>query len=159
MPARFKIEKQNGAMPPKSRKEFREQWDALPDGEYRVTIEEDGNSYRPSRYKYYFDSVLFEILRQAGRFFRVTNPATGEIRDIRTEAELHEVMKGIYNPIMVSAGRQVFVMPGTTTELNDREFIGNYMEQILSDFAGPPYLVEFVDYEGWKALRRAGMYK
>lgn len=159
MPARFNIEKAAGTMPAKSKQEFRAQWDALPDGEYTVTIEPGGKSYRPSRYKYYFDSVMFEIIRQAGKHFRVTNHNTGEIREVANTAEMHEIMKATYNPITVQAGRRVFVMPGTTTELSDREFIGTYMEQIMSDLAGPPYLVEFVDYEGWKALRRANAYK
>lgn len=159
MPAQFNIEKQGGQMPPKSRLDFRQAWNALPDGEYRITIEPAGKSYRPSRYKYYFDSVLFEILRQAGRHFRVTNPATGEIREVRETAELHEIMKMTYNPVTVQAGSRLFNLPGTTTELNDREFIGTYLEQIMSEHAGPPYLVDFVDYEGWKALRRAGIYK
>lgn len=159
MSNRFDIEKQNGIMPAKSRQEFRDQWDKLPDGQYTVTIEATGKSYRPTRYKYYFDSVMFEIIRQAGRHFRVTNPNTGEIRQVTDTKEMHEIMKGIYNPISVQVGRQILVMPGTTTELNDREFIGNYLEQILADMGGPPYLVEFVDYEGWKALRRSGMYK
>lgn len=146
-------------MPQKSRQVFRDQWDALPDGEYTVTIEPGGKSYRPSRYKYYFDSVMFEIIRQAGKHFKVTNHNTGEIRDVKNTEEMHEIMKATYNPITVQAGRRVFVLPGTTTDLNDREFIGTYLEQIMSDLASPPYLVEFVDYEGWKALRRANAYK
>lgn len=159
MPAPFHIEKQNGLMLKESRELFRDVWGELPDGEYRVTIEPDGKSYRPSRYKYYFDSVLFEALRQAGSHFKVINPETGEIREIRTEIELHEIMKITYNPVTVQAGSRVFTLPASTTELSDRDFIGKYMEQILSDLAGPPYLVEFVDYEDWKALRRAGIYK
>lgn len=146
-------------MTDKSRREFSEIWTALPDGRYTITIETSGKGYRPTRYKYYFDSVLFEALRQAGRYFRITNMETGEQRQPRDTNELHEIMKAIYNPVTVEAARRVFIMPGTTTDLNDRDFIGNFLEQIMSDLSGPPYLVEFVDYEGWKALRRAGFYK
>lgn len=146
-------------MPKSSKETFREQWGQLPDGNYTITIEEGRKGYTPTRYKYYFDCVLFEIIRQAGHYYRITNPETGEQRKPNNTEEMHEIMKAIYNPLTVQVGRATMVIPGSTTELKDRDFIGNYLEQIISEHAGPPYLVDIPDYEEWKELRKTGQYK
>lgn len=157
--SRFIIQKQNGKMAAASREIFVEQWKELPDGEYTITIEEGKRGYTSTRYKYYFDCVLFEIMRQAGRFFRVLNHNTGEQRQPANVNELHEIMKALYNPITVQVNGVTMLIPGTTTELTDREFIGHFMEQIISDHSGPPYLVEVPMYEDWVELRKKNKYK
>lgn len=137
---------------------FSEQWERCPDGNYTITIEEGKKGYTSTRYKYYFDCVLREILGQASRFFRVTSPATGEQRRPESTEELHTIMKAIYNPLIVTIDGKAMVIPGTTTELTDSDFIGNYLEQILSDHSGPPYLCEIPDYDTWKHMRKEGNY-
>lgn len=146
-------------MTPHSLQLFSEQWAKCPDGNYTITIEEGKIGYTPTRYKYYFDCVLREILGQAGRFFRLTVPNTGEERPPNSTEELHEIMKLVYNPIQVECSGQVFTIPGTTTEIRDRDFIGQYVEQIIAEYSGPPYLCEIPSYEEWKEMRKNGTYR
>lgn len=146
-------------MPATYREIFKEEWAKLPDDDYEITIKRARRGYTTTRYKYYFDCVLYEILIQAGRYYRITNPATGEIRMPNNAIEMHEIMKAIYNPVTVQVGRVSLVLPGSTTDLSDRDFIGNYLEQIISEHSGPPYLCEIPMYEDWKEMRKAGKYK
>ena len=64
-------------------------------------------------------------------------------------------MKAIYNPVTLTVGNKTRVIAGTTTDLNNKEFLGEYLEQIIADHSAPPYLIEFISYEDWKELHRA----
>ena len=152
--AKFDIEKSNGVLANHSREIFKEQFDSLGDGKYTILIS-PAKGYRPSRYKYYYDSVLWQILNEAGKHYLIVNPSTGEERNPVNTTELHECMKAIYNPVMLSVNGKSRVIAGTTTDLNDSEFIKGFMEQIIADHSGPPYLIEFISYEDWKGLHAA----
>jgi hypothetical protein len=159
MSTRIHIEKQDGRMAPASKEVFAEEWAALSDGPWTIDITPGKRGYQPSRYKYYFDAVLWAILEQAGRHYLVTVPGTGEQRPPRNTDEVHMIMKCLYNPVTLQIGRATMTLPGSTTDLSDRDFIGNYLEQIMADHMGAPYLVDFVDYELWKAMHKAGEWK
>ena len=154
MSAKFDIEKANGAFTDQSKKTLREEFGALVDGKYTI-LAAPAKGYRPSRYKYYYDSVLWQILNEAGQHYEIINPDTGEQRKPRNTAELHTCMKAIYNPVMLTVNGKSRVIAGTTTDLNDTEFLGKYLEQIIADHSGPPYLIEFISYQDWKELHRA----
>ena len=156
MSAKFRIEKdESGKFTERSRKDHKEQMDALAPGTYEVSIIRAKEKYSPTRYKYYFSSVLFQILHDAGRFYRIVNPSTGEEREPQNTTELHECMKAIYNPVILNVGGKSRVIAGTTTDLNDRDFISSFLEQIIAEHSGPPYNIEFVSYEDWKGLHAA----
>lgn len=154
MSAKFTIETDGVAFTGKSRKELKEQFGALTLGRYDVLIT-PAKGYRPTRYKYYYDSVLWQILNEAGKHYLIVNPSTGEERNPVNTTELHECMKAIYNPVMLSVNGKSRVIAGTTTDLNDSEFLGKYLEQIIADHSSPPYLIEFISYQDWKELHRA----
>ena len=152
--AKFDIEKSNGAFTDQSKKTLREEFGALEDGKYTI-LAAPAKGYRPKRYSFYFDSVLWQILNDAGHHYEIVNPDTGEQRKPRNTTELHTCMKAIYNPVMLSVNGKSRVIAGTTTDLTDTEFLGKYLEQIIADHSGPPYLIEFISYQDWKELHRA----
>lgn len=151
MSAKFHIEKQAGVFTSKSRDALKEQFNALEDGEYEILIAPK-KGYKATRYKWYFDCVMWQILCEAGRYYRIVNPNTGEERTPVSTVELHTCMKAIYNPVTLTIGNKTRVIAGTTTDLNDREFLVEYLEQIIADHSGPPYNIQFVTYEEWKSL-------
>ena len=153
MSAKFTIETDGVTFTDKSRVILKEEF-TLPLGKYDVLIT-PAKGYRPARYKYYYDSVLWQILNEAGHLYEIVNPDTGEQRKPRNTAELHACMKAIYNPVMLTVNGKSRVIAGTTTDLNDTEFLGKYLEQIIADHSGPPYLIEFISYQDWKELHRA----
>ena len=154
MSAKFQIEKISGQFTQQSRAILKEQFDAMPDGKHDV-LTTPAKGYNPKRYAFYFDSVLWQILNEAGRFYLIVNPSTGEQRTPRDTTELHECMKAIYNPVTLTVGNRTRVIAGTTTDLNNKEFLGEYLEQIIADHSGPPYNIEFISYQDWKELHRA----
>lgn len=155
MTAKFQVQKRDGKMSQASKEIFAEQWAALPDGDLDVQMSE-AKAYRPTRYKWYFGHVLSEILNQAGHLLQITNTKTGEVRRMRNTTELHTFLKWKYNLVWVMVGDIAMPEAGTTTDLSDSEFIANFQERIMSDFAGPPWNVEFVDEDEWKSILEAG---
>ena len=138
-----------------SREIMKEQFRSLKAGQYKVTIEKvEHGKYTATRYKYYFASVLAAILEKCQNRFSITDHFTGEEHPPRTTADIHEIMKLLFNTITVVTPKGIFTSGGTTRALSDREFIGEYMETIISEFSLPPYNVEFVDYEEWKAAMK-----
>jgi len=152
----FYIRKANAALTGNSREILREQFGGLADGQYKITIQEAGTGYeKPTRYKYYFGVVLTAILEKCAGRFQVINPRTGETAPPRTTTDIHEIMKVVYNPVIIITPHGATNSGGTTTNLNDRDFIGEYMETIMADFSAPPYNVEFLDAEEWKERQKA----
>lgn len=140
-----------------SKKDLAAVFNGLPkESAFNLVVEQVNVKYRNSRYKYYFDCVLRLILMEAGERHVIMNPATGIQRPVRNTAELHYIMKCIYNPVTVTIGRQVYVMPGSTTELNDQDFAGQYSEQIIADYSGTPYLITFPTPPEYAELKRSG---
>ena len=152
MSSRICIEKRTGKLTEQSRNVFKDWFESLGDGFHIVDSKPSEGRYTPTRYKYYFAEVMTAILSQAGRFYRMVNPGTGEERLPRNTAELHDCMKAIYNPIVLNVEGKSRVIAGTTTDLNDRDFIGTFLEQIIADHSGPPYLVDIMDYDTWKDM-------
>ena len=160
MSAKFQIEKDDtGKFTPESLRVHKEQMGLLPAGKKYDVLVTPAKGYRPKRYSFYFDSVLWQILNDAGHHYEIVNPDTGEQRKPRNTTELHTCMKAIYNPVMLSVNGKSRVIAGTTTDLNDSEFIKGFMEQIIADHSGPPYLIEFISYEDWKGLHAANAWQ
>jgi hypothetical protein len=130
---------------------MREQFGALEAGRHKVVIEKVGAYEQPSRYKFYFGVIMAAILEECADRFQIINPRTAETSPPRTTEDVHEIMKAMYNPVMIMTPKGVTNSGGTTTNLNDRDFIGEYSEEIMADFSQPPYNVEFRDIEDWRA--------
>ncbi len=158
MSAKFQIEKDDtGKFTPESLRVHKEQMGLLPAGKkYEVIVEPSKDRYTATRYKHYFDCVLWQILNEAGQHYRIIDLKTGEERRPRNTQELHDVvMKPTYNKVLIMTPTQSMLVAGSTTELSDREFLRDYLEQIIADHSGPPYLIEFISYEDWKGLHAA----
>lgn len=138
-----------------SRDIMREQFGALEAGRYKVAIEKVGAYEKPSRYKFYFACVMTAILEKCASRFQIINPRTGETVAPSTTEDVHEIMKAMYNPVMIMTPKGVTNSGGTTTNLSDRDFIGEYMEEIMADFSQPPYNVDFRDIDDWRAECKA----
>lgn len=158
MICKFNIQKSETAFASHSREVMRDQFGALPEGEYTVTIEpakEVRNT--TSRYKYYFGHLLPAILDKCGKSFRMINPRTGEESTPRNTTDLHECIKMMFNPVTIITPRGAFNTPGTTTSLSNREFISEFTEMIMAYFADAPYFVDFVDRDEWREMCKAGI--
>jgi len=139
-----------------SKSVLNEQFGALPEGRYKVTVEEDKpGQYTASRYRFYFGVVLTAILEKCGKLFATLDRSTGELIPCRNTTALHEHMKLRYRPVTIVTPQGAFVVPGSSTDYSDREFYTEFMEQIMADFSQPPFNVEFVDAETWKAECKA----
>lgn len=148
------IKKEKGRFTGQSRIDLKELFDSFEDGWHTIEYAPKEAGYRPSRYKYYFDSLMKEILAGAGRYYRLVNSKTGEVREPSNVQEMHHIMKSIYNPIvLLTDDGKVRVMSGSTTELNTTEFIEGYQEQIIIDHSGPPYNLEITDYDTWRQVK------
>jgi len=150
MSAKFRVKKVNGLMSSTDRAEFSRQWQALDDGEYEILFKKAtrGNT----RYKFYFDAVMACILHQAGSYFVLGS------RPAATVEEIHLVMKYKYNPMEIvdlETGEMIRV-PCSTTVMNDTDFIQRYEQQIIADFSGPPFFVDFPTFEQWVERRKSG---
>lgn len=124
---------------------------ALPEGRFKVMIEKVGAYEKPTRYKFYFAVIMAAILHKCSDRFQIINPRTGETSPPRTTEDIHEVMKAMYNPVIIMTPHGATNSGGTTTNLSDRDFINEYSEMIMSEFSASPYFVDFVDPETWKA--------
>jgi len=96
------------------------------------------------RYKYYFGHVLRVIAEKE----IYASSTSGEVL---TGTELHNILKVIYNPLIVlhPVDGRIFVKGKSTTELSDGNFIGDYEAQIIADHSQPPYYCDFIDREIW----------
>lgn len=139
-----------------SREIMAEQFGGLPEGRYKVTVEEDKpGGYTATRYRFYFGVVLAAILEKCAKLFGTLDRSTGELIPCRNVTALHEHMKLKYRPVTIITPQGAFVVPGSSTDYSDREFYTEFMEQIMADFSQHPYGVEFVDPETWKAQCKA----
>jgi hypothetical protein len=134
-----------------SREVMAEQFGALEQGRYKVVIEKVGAYEKPTRYKFYFSVVMAAILEKCADRFQIINPRTGETSPPRTTDDIHEIMKAMYNPVMIMTPKGVTNSGGTTTNLSDRDFIGEYTEEIMAEFSQPPYNVDFLSAEEWRS--------
>ena len=110
MPAPFLISKRpDGKLSETSREIFREQFAALEPGMYRQH---------------------FGI---ADRHGQITYPDTVE--------QLHHILKIVYNPVTIvtADGTGIRTVGQSTTGMPDKDFIGEFAEQIIADFSGAPY--------------------
>lgn len=146
------IEKTNGKLSEQSREVYRDAWEELPDGGYRVIFEAQKRGYTPTRYKYYFAHVLEVILLTCGKRFEIME---GEIfRPARNVLEIHEALKMKYNPVLVRTPFATFAMPSSTTGLSDSEFINAFEETIIAEFSAPPFGCDFMDRESWAEMMK-----
>lgn len=156
------IEKTGGKLTETSRDIFAEKFRELPDGKHLIESKRVTSTYTPTRYKYYFDAVMWLILQHAGNSLMIISG--NEQRHVESTKDVHAVMKLRYNGVTIvdrNTG-EVFKLARSTTNLSDRDFIGEYTERIIEEYAGEPHYIEFPDYEEWKLLhkeRRWNSYK
>jgi len=111
-------------------------------GVANVEIRDYGKSN--SRYKYYFGYVLTKILHTG--LYLYPN-AIGKLVKATNTAQIHELMKFKYNPILTVdpvTGEMIKLGGGTTTVISDSEFIAKYQEQIIMDHSQEPFFIEFL---------------
>lgn len=155
MTAIFYVNKHATGFATQSTEVLREQFGALLEGQYKVTIEPAHGGYSSTRYKYYFGHVLPCILEKCAKSFRMINPRTGEESNPRNTTDLHECLKMMFNPVTVITPNGAFNTPGTTTALSNREFVSEFLEMIQAYFASEPYNVDFLDREDWAERMKA----
>lgn len=148
------VRKTNGKYEESSREEMRDIFNGAPDGFYEVTIQEDKKRYTTTRYKFYFGHVVETILLTAGSKFKVMLD-NGTWRPVNSPEEMHRVLKRMYNPVTyVTPDGQTWTEGASTTELNDRDFIGEFIEAIMADFSQPPYNCDFMTREEWREVMK-----
>lgn len=127
MSAKFQIEKVSGQLTPESRAIL----NALPDGKHDV-LTTPTKRYSATRYKHYFDCVLWQILNEAGHHYRIVNLETGEERRPVSTQELHDlVMKPTYNKVLLMAPGKSMLVAGSTTDLTTKSILENTWNQSL----------------------------
>lgn len=116
-----------------------------PEGSYQITIKEV-KSYRGTRYKYYFGHVLFVVVQYMNEkgINQIVDPVNGELIPLDVES-LHDYHKQIYNPSLIpnilkkpdcnGVVNDFLITPMSTTKLTDSQFITNFEEIIISDYA------------------------
>ena len=120
----------------------------LPPGEYELLIKK--KSRTATRYAFYFPHVLGAILEKCSEFFILNGEPITNVDD------LHLIMKLKYNPVTMvdSSTGEMVKMPGATKTMDNKRFIDEFMEQIISDFSQPPFNVDFADCDRWIESRR-----
>lgn len=147
------IQKENGKLAENSRDVYREAWETLPDGGYKIVFEPTKRGYTPTRYKYYFAHVLEVILLTCGNRFEIMEGES--FRPARNVHEIHEALKMKYNPVLVRTPFATFAMPSSTTGLSDSDFINKFEETIIAEFSAPPFGCDFQDRETWAEMMKA----
>lgn len=142
MPAPFLISKQdNGKLSETSREIFREQFDALEPGQYFVQFKPHKPArFTATRYKWWFDCVLGLALPKVRQHFGMAD-RHGQITYPDTVEQLHHILKIVYNPVTIvtADGTGIRTVGQSTTGMPDKDFIGEFAEQIIADFSGAPY--------------------
>jgi hypothetical protein len=161
MQGKIDIQKKDGKMTSESRVLLAKYWDEQPDGDYEWLIKRTTSG--SSRYKFYFDAVMYSILVQAGHFFQMVVFVDGKpvTRLAETVQDIHLIMKMKYNPmeiVDIDTG-EAHRVPCSTTVMNDSDFIGRYEEQIIADFSGPPWFVDFITFDQYKELKKKAEWK
>jgi len=152
----FHITTHEGKFTGQSREILKEQFAELSDGQWKITVQKsEHGKFTPTRYKYYFAAVMTAILEKCAGRFQIIDHSTGEQKPPRSTSDIHEIMKGWYNPVTIITPKGSFTSGETTTGLSDRDFIGGFLETILAEFSGPPYNVEFLDYDEWREMMKA----
>lgn len=152
--ARIWIEKGPERLAPQSRDVLLETVRNLTEGGYQVTFEGKAKGYTPTRYRFYFGHIVKVILLTCAERFRIIGQ-DGEQRTPSTAEEMHEILKFYYNPVTVITPKGAFQTGSTTTAMNDRDFIGVYLETIMADFSQPPYNCDFMVYDEWREWAKA----
>lgn len=157
MSARFETKIVDGKLSPIEKAIFRKYFGELEDGKYIVSFERKKTN--STRYRYWFDCVLAFALPAAQKVFVIKEK--GVERPPRNTAELHEIVKGIFNPVVIidtDTGEQI-VSAGSTTGMSDQEFIGEFTEKVTAYFSSEPFFVEFPTYQEWGQLRSEGIWE
>lgn len=117
-------------------------------GENRV-IEVNGNKwFLPSFIEFQYGELNPENRAHNSvlTILQIENENTGELEPC-TVIDLHEYFKAKYNPVIVRYHGLRIIKSGSTTKLNDREFINEYLERIyvyLSELS-----IEVSTYNEW----------
>jgi hypothetical protein len=166
---KFLIQKTNGKLAEVSKEILREKFNILPDGQHLIEIQKSksGSYNHPTRYKYYFDCVLGLALPVMSKKYLFVDQH-GEMRNPATVEELHYCIKVEKNPVKIISNRtgQMLTVGQTTTKMSDREFIGDFLEEVLADFhecnaygdTGAPLYEEWKEYHktnSWKQYKEA----
>lgn len=161
--AKFYIKKELGEYSEVFREVMKEMlFTNTPDAYYEVTVtERQERNYTATRYKYYFDCVMYlALLFRNDRFFFI-DESTGEQTRPRTTEEMHECYKLEFNSVLVMSKvtGNVYKTAKSTRKLSDRDFIGKYTDEILLDIFESGKVEDIPTYEEWKEMHKTNQWK
>lgn len=152
------VEIEKGKVKDKYRKYLGQIVSTLEDGEYKIGFEKKGKRSNATRYKFYFDCIMAFALPKASKVYQILKK--GHPEPISTTGELHFVMKVLFNPVSIidQQSGEVITNGASTVTMSDKEFIGEFSEQVIAHFASEPFFIEFPTFEEWGQLYREGLW-
>lgn len=132
-----------------SRAALRGLFDSLAPGQYSLVVEEAKRGYTPTRYRYYFGCILPQILHKCSERFLIQG-RDGVLQPVQSTDDLHFAIKAMFNPVVIVTPAGAYTIGESTTNLNDRDFISEFLPNVMSHFADAPYFVEFQSFEDWR---------
>lgn len=161
--AKFYGRKENGNYSEVHREIMKEMiFDNTPDAYFEFTVTERQEvNYTATRYKYYFDCVMYLALLFRGDRFCFINSETGEQTRPRTTEEMHECYKLEFNSVLVMSKKtgNIYKTAKSTRGLSDRDFIGQYTDEILMDIFESGKVEDVPTYEEWKEMHKNNKWK
>lgn len=112
------------------------------------------HSKKNSRYKYYWGSVLMQILRE--KIYNMIDDWGNTVLCTNTN-QIHDILKLIYCPrlaINPRTGELMKIGSRSTTEMSDSVFIEKYQERIIFDHS-QDFFMEFETRESYAASLKA----
>jgi hypothetical protein len=117
----------------------------LPEGLYSLNLKSQ-KKVSTSRYKYYWGHVLLLAVNEFNKrsMYQIEIEDTGEIKLLDC-TELHEMFKQWYNPVIRRYKGMRIIKGGSTRNLSDSEFIGEYLEKIICFLAEKDVICQTFD--------------
>lgn len=156
MNAAFEIIKRNGDLTSESKAYLRQSINELIEGKFYNVVIKSNSIKRNSRYKYYW-SFLIKIAvayyNKCGKY-QIEDMNSGEVR-LLDDVSFHEALKRKFNPVIIQFADTKIMKGGTTTTLNDDEFIKRYEHEIIEMLASDG--VPLIDRDDYCQYRNDGM--
>lgn len=134
--------------------ELKEYVRGLDDGNYIVLPFKAENKTTHTRYAYYYDAFLPDILSKIrGRLFIRKGCV---VRSVDNPRLLHDFIKFKFNFIeLVTEDGMSIRLPDTTKSMTDTDFIGRFEEEIAAYFA-QEYGIEIISFDDYVRMKRKG---
>ncbi len=126
----------------------------LKEGLYQLNLKSQ-KKISTSRYKYYWGHVLLLAVNEFNKrgMYQIEIEDTGEVKPLDC-IELHEMFKQWYNPVIRRYKGMRIIKGGSTRNLSDSEFIGEYLEKIICFLAENDVIC--MTFDEWADYMRGG---